>query len=118
MINMSSVIPILLGALREQRLRPAGRQQLAVGRPHNVTAINCHVEGNIEDSSEDIMEELKRSMLIMRASCGDGWDFSSIRPSGDPIRGLGIRTYDSDPISFMKMWDSMCECVQAPYQSS
>ena len=31
----------LLDALRDQRLLPAGRMQLAVGRPHRITAFNC-----------------------------------------------------------------------------
>jgi len=101
----------LLEALREQRLLPAGRQQLAVGRPFNITAMNCYVGDTIEDSSEGIFEELKQSMLTLRSGGGCGWDFSTIRPHGDPIRGLGIKAYATGPVSFMSCWDAMCQTV-------
>ena len=101
----------LLDALRYQRLLPAGRQQLAVGRAFNITAMNCYVGGTIEDSSEGIMDELKHSMLTLRSGGGCGWDFSTLRPHGDPIRGLGLKAYSTGPVSFMGCWDSMCSTV-------
>jgi ribonucleoside-diphosphate reductase alpha chain len=101
----------LLDALREQRLLPAGRQQLAVGRPYEITAMNCYVGATIDDTSEAIMEELKHSMLTLRSGGGCGWDFSTLRPSGDPIRGLGIKAYSTGPVSFMGCWDAMCFTV-------
>ena len=101
----------LLDGLRHQRILPAGRQQLAVGRPYNITAMNCYVGGTIPDSSEGIMDELKYSMLTLRSGGGCGWDFSSLRPYGDPIRGLGIKAYSTGPVSFMDCWDSMCNTV-------
>lgn len=101
----------LLDALRNQRILPAGRQQLAVGRPYDITAVNCFVGGTIPDTSEGIMDELKNSMLTLRSGGGCGWDFSTIRPSGDPIHGLGIKAYATGPISFMSCWDTMCKTV-------
>lgn len=101
----------LLDSLRQQRILPAGRQQLAVGRPYNITAMNCYVGETIEDSSEGIMDALKNGMLTLRAGGGDGWDFSTLRPSGDPIRGLGLKAYATGPVSFMGTWDAMCFTV-------
>lgn len=101
----------LLDALRHQRILPAGRQQLAVGRPYDITAMNCFVGGAIPDTSEGIMDELKWSMLTLRSGGGCGWDFSTLRPYGDPIRGLGVKAYSTGPVSFMGCWDSMCGTV-------
>lgn len=101
----------LLEGLREQRILPAGRQQLAVGRPYEITAMNCYVGGTIEDSSEGIMDTVKNSMLTLRSGGGCGWDFSTIRPWGDPIRGLGLKAYATGPVSFMSVWDAMCGTV-------
>ena len=101
----------LLDGLRYQRILPAGRQQLAVGRPYDITAMNCYVGGIIDDTSEAIMEELKRSMLTLRSGGGCGWDFSTLRPHGDPIRGLGLKAYATGPVSFMGCWNAMCETV-------
>ena len=101
----------LLDGLRHQRILPAGRQQLAVGRPYDITAMNCYVGGSIPDTSEGIMDELKYSMLTLRSGGGCGWDFSTLRPYGDPIRGLGIKAYATGPVSFMECWDSMCNTV-------
>jgi ribonucleoside-diphosphate reductase alpha chain len=101
----------LLDALRHQRILPAGRQQLAVGRPYDITAMNCYVGDTIPDTSEGIMDALKWSMLTLRSGGGCGWDFSTLRPHGDPIRGLGIKAYSTGPVSFMGCWDSMCATV-------
>lgn len=101
----------LLDGLRHQRILPAGRQQLAVGRPYDITAMNCYVGGTIPDTSEGIMDELKYSMLTLRSGGGCGWDFSTLRPFGDPIRGLGVKAYSTGPVSFMGCWDAMCATV-------
>ena len=101
----------LLDALRDQRLLPAGRMQLAVGRPHRITAINCFVGDSIDDSMEGIFKALTKGALTLRTGGGVGWDFSTLRPAGDPIRGLGFRAYSSGPVSFMGVWDAMCRTI-------
>jgi ribonucleoside-diphosphate reductase alpha chain len=103
----------LLGALRSQRILPAGRQQLAVGRPFQVTAMNCYVGGTIDDSMDGIFEELRRSALTLRTGGGCGWDFSTLRPEGDNIRRLGFKAEASGPKSFMSVWDAMCGTVMS-----
>lgn len=103
----------LLDGLREQRILPAGRQQQAVGHPYKTTAFNCFVGGTLEDSMEGIYDELKLSAMTLRTGGGCGWDFSPLRPYGDPIRGLGEGAYATGPVSFMEAWDGMCKTVMS-----
>lgn len=103
----------LLGGLREQRILPAGRQQLAIGRPHQTTAYNCFCGGIIQDSMFGIMTELKNSAMTLRAGGGDGWDFSTIRPEKDPIYGLGPGAFASGPVGFMPLWHAMCSSIMS-----
>lgn len=97
--------------IQEQRFLPAGRIQSAVGSPFGVTAFNCFVGGPIEDSMNGIMDELKNSALTLRMGGGCGWDFSTIRPSGDKISTLAAEA--SGPVSMMGMWDAMCNTVMS-----
>ena len=103
----------LLDALRCQRILPAGRQQLAVGRPYQLTAMNCYVGGTIPDSIEGIFDEVKFGAQTMRTGGGVGWDFSSLRPAGDPVRGLGKMTYAKGPVSFMNVWNAMSDTIMS-----
>lgn len=103
----------LIDALENQRLLPAGRQQLAVGRPYDITAYNCFVGGEIEDSMRGIMHELTNSAMTLRSGGGCGWDFSTLRPRGDRVKGLGHGAFSSGPVSFMRMWDAMCTTVHS-----
>lgn len=103
----------LLDALRNQRVLPAGRQQLAVGRAHQITASNCFVMNNIHDSMDGIMTALKESAATLRTGGGIGVDFSSIRPKGDTIEGLGLKAYASGPVSFMKLWNTMSSTIMS-----
>lgn len=103
----------LLSGLREQRILPGGRQQLAVGRPYQTTAFNCFVGNTIPDSMEGIMDELKNSAMTLRTGGGCGWDFSTLRPQGDLIRRLGPGAYASGPVGFMPMWHSMCSAIMS-----
>jgi ribonucleoside-diphosphate reductase alpha chain len=103
----------LLGALREQRILPGGRQQLAIGRPFQTTAFSCYVGGVIPDSMAGIMDELKDSALTLRAGGGCGWNFSTLRPELDPIRGLGPGARASGPVGFMPLWHTMCATIMS-----
>jgi len=111
--NSENHFRLLLDALRHQRILPAGRQQLAVGRPHTITTMNCFVGGHIDDSMAGIMDELKNGALTLRTGGGIGFDFSSIRPYGEPIRGLGFKAYATGPITFMEMWNAMSGTVMS-----
>lgn len=101
----------VLRYVRDQVLLPAGRQQHSMGRPYLTTAYNCFVGGTIPDSYEGIMQALTLGGMTLRTGGGVGWDFSSIRPSGEPIRGLGHGSFASGPVSFMRVWDTNCETI-------
>lgn len=103
----------LLRLLRDQVLLPAGRQQLSIGRPNLTTAFNCFTGEIIPDETAGIFEAVKRGALTMRSGGGDGWEFSSIRPRGEPIRGLGHGAYASGPVSFMDVWHAMCGTIMS-----
>jgi ribonucleoside-diphosphate reductase alpha chain len=85
---------------------PAGRIMAGAGSGHRVTLFNCFVMGGIEDSMEGIFTALKEGALTMQQGGGVGYDFSSLRPSGSHARRIG--GIASGPVSFMRIWDSMC----------
>lgn len=101
----------VLRYVRDQSLLPAGRQQHSMGRPYLTTAYNCFLGGTIADSYEGIMDALKWGGMTLRTGGGVGWDFSTLRPKGEPIRGLGHGSFASGPISFMRVWDTNCETI-------
>ena len=103
----------LLDMTRHQRFLPAGRQQRAVGTPHQITAFNCFVSDTLQDSMSSIMRTLTQGATTMRAGGGKGWDFSTLRPEGDRVNGLGDGAFASGPISFMGMWDAMCKTIMS-----
>lgn len=88
------------------RFLPGGRILAGAGTPHRVTLFNCFVMGVVEDSLDGIFEALKEGALTMQQGGGVGYDFSTLRPSGQPARGVGATA--SGPVSFMHIWDSMC----------
>lgn len=96
---------------RDQSILPAGRQQHSMGRPYLTTAYNCFVGGLIPDSYEGIMDALKEGGMTLRTGGGMGWNFDTLRPEGEPIRGLGPGSFSSGPISFMKIWDINCYTI-------
>jgi ribonucleoside-diphosphate reductase alpha chain len=101
----------VLRYVREQVLLPAGRQQHSMGRPYQTTAYNCFVGGEIPDSYEGIMDALKWGGMTLRTGGGVGWDFSTLRPQGEPIRGLGHGSFASGPLSFMSVWNVNCQTI-------
>lgn len=97
------------GALQDFRFLPGGRIQAGAGTGHRVTLFNCFVMGVIEDSLEGIFDALKEAALTMQQGGGVGFDFSTLRPSGEPAKSVG--TVASGPLSFMRIWDSMCATI-------
>ncbi|KPK10490.1 MAG: ribonucleoside-diphosphate reductase [Acidithiobacillales bacterium SG8_45] len=85
---------------------PAGRIQAGAGTGRDVTLFNCFVMGNIDDSMDGIFDALKQGALTMQQGGGVGYDFSTLRPHGALARRTG--SVASGPVSFMKIWDSMC----------
>ncbi len=88
---------------------PGGRILAGAGTGFDVTLFNCFVMGRIEDSMEGIFEALKEGAITMQSGGGVGYDFSTLRPSGVPAWRVGGTA--SGPVSFMRIWDSMCETL-------
>jgi ribonucleoside-diphosphate reductase alpha chain len=93
-------------ALEGFKFLPGGRIQAGAGTERRVTLFNCFVMGVIEDSMDSIFDNLKEGALTMQQGGGVGYDFSTLRPRGTPARSTG--TVASGPVSFMRIWDSMC----------
>ncbi|MDH5181957.1 MAG: adenosylcobalamin-dependent ribonucleoside-diphosphate reductase [Gammaproteobacteria bacterium] len=88
------------------RFLPGGRILAGAGIPHQVTLFNCFVMGAIEDSIDGIFDALKEGALTMQQGGGVGYDFSNLRPQGTRAKRVG--GIASGPVSFMRIWDSMC----------
>ncbi|MFI4975873.1 MAG: adenosylcobalamin-dependent ribonucleoside-diphosphate reductase [Caulobacterales bacterium] len=101
-------------ALRDFRLLPAGRILAGAGTARNVTLFNCFVMGRIPDSLPGIFDHLREAAITMQQGGGVGMDFSTLRPAGEPVRGVGADA--SGPLSFMEVWDSMCKTIMSAGQ--
>ena len=93
---------------------PAGRVLAGAGTERRVTLFNCFVMGTIPDSLDGIFEHLKQAALTLQQGGGVGMDFSTIRPAGSLVRGVGADA--SGPLTFMDCWDSMCRTVHSAGQ--
>jgi ribonucleoside-diphosphate reductase alpha chain len=102
-----------LWALRRGAI-PAGRITSNAGawayKPATST-INCTVSGTIEDSMDDILQKVHEAGLTLKAGCGIGYEFSTLRPRGAYVTGAG--SYTSGPLSFMDIYDKMCFTVSS-----
>ncbi len=88
---------------------PGGRIQAGAGTAHKVTLFNCFVMGVIADSMDGIFDALKEGALTMQQGGGVGYDFSTLRPRGS--RAYSVGSVASGPVSFMRIWDSMCATI-------
>jgi len=95
--------------LDDFRFLPGGRVLAGAGTSFDVTLFNCFVMGRIDDSMEGIFDALKEGALTMQQGGGVGYDFSTLRPAGTPAWRVG--GVASGPVSFMRIWDSMCETL-------
>jgi ribonucleoside-diphosphate reductase alpha chain len=102
-----------LWALRKGAI-PAGRITSNAGawehKPATST-INCTVSGLIRDSMDDILAKVHEAGLTLKAGCGIGYEFSTLRPRGAYVSGAGA--YTSGPLSFMDIYDKMCFTVSS-----
>jgi len=102
-----------LWALRKGVI-PAGRIMSNAGalayKPATST-INCTVSGTIKDSMNDILDKVHEAGLTLKAGCGIGYEFSTLRPKGAYVSGAGA--YTSGPLSFMDIYDKMCFTVSS-----
>jgi ribonucleoside-diphosphate reductase alpha chain len=102
-----------LWALRHGAI-PAGRITSNAGaldhKPATST-INCTVSGTVGDSMNDILEKVHEAGLTLKAGCGIGYEFSTLRPRGAYVSGAGA--YTSGPLSFMDIYDKMCFTISS-----
>jgi ribonucleotide reductase alpha subunit len=93
---------------------PAGRIISNAGAEKHKPAtstINCTVSGVIEDSMDDILDKVHEAGLTLKAGCGTGYCFSTLRPKDAYVSGAGA--YTSGPLSFMDIYDKMCFTVSS-----
>ena len=93
---------------------PAGRivsNAGALAHKPATSTINCTVSGSIRDSMDDILQKVHEAGLTLKAGCGIGYEFSTLRPRGAYVSGAGA--YTSGPLSFMDIYDKMCFTVSS-----
>jgi ribonucleoside-diphosphate reductase alpha chain len=93
---------------------PAGRIISNAGAEQHKPAtstINCTVSGTIFDSMHDILNKVHEAGLTLKAGCGIGYEFSTLRPRGAYVSGAGAHT--SGPLSFMDIYDKMCFTISS-----
>ncbi len=93
---------------------PAGRIVSNAGaREHKpaTSTINCTVSGTVRDSMNGILEMAHEAGLTLKAGCGIGYEFSTLRPRGAYVAGAGA--YTSGPLSFMDIYDKVCFTVSS-----
>jgi ribonucleoside-diphosphate reductase alpha chain len=100
-----------LSILEDFKFLPAGRILAGAGTDRSVTLFNCFVMGTIPDDMGGIFAHLREAALTMQQGGGIGYDFSSLRPKGAPVRGVGADA--SGPLSFMDVWDAMCRTIMS-----
>lgn len=93
---------------------PAGRIMSNAGAGEYKPAtslINCTVSQIIEDGMLGILDSVMQAGLTLKAGCGIGYEFSTLRPKGAFVSGAGA--YTSGPLTFMDIFDSMCFTVSS-----
>lgn len=70
---------------------------------------SCFVLGPIEDSRKSIFSILTDMAEVQSRGGGTGYNFSRLRPEGDPISTTRGRA--SGPCSFMKLYNEVTKCI-------
>ena len=94
--------PRFYDALSGFRFLPGGRIIAGAGSGRSVTLFNCFVSGTIEDDLSGIFDRVREAALTMQQGGGIGFDFSTLRPEGAPVRGVGADA--SGPLSFADVY--------------
>src|SRR5438876_6849351 len=98
-------------AMSDFRFLPAGRVVAGAGAGREVALFNCFVMGAIPDDMGGIFAHLREAALTMQQGGGIGYDFSTLRPRGAYVKGVGADA--SGPLSFMDVWDAMCRTIMS-----
>ena len=97
--------------MSDLRFLPAGRILAGAGTGRAVTLFNCFVMNKIGDSIPEIFAGLNEAAQTLQQGGGIGHDFSSLRPKGARVHGVGADA--SGPLSFMDVWDAMCRTIMS-----
>jgi ribonucleoside-diphosphate reductase alpha chain len=100
-----------LALMQDFAFLPAGRILAGAGSTREVTLFNCFVMGTIPDSIPGIFDGLKQAAQTLQQGGGIGHDFSTLRPKGAAVHGVGADA--SGPLSFMDVWDAMCRTIMS-----
>ncbi len=100
-----------LDAMANFAFIPAGRVLAGAGTGRGVTLFNCFVMGGIGDDMGSIFANVREAALTLQQGGGIGHDFSTLRPKGALVRGVGADA--SGPVSFMDVWDAMCKTIMS-----
>ena len=103
--------PRFYEAMADFKFLPAGRILAGAGTEREVTLFNCFVMGTIPDNMVGIFDHLKEAAVTLQHGGGIGYDFSTLRPRGALVKGVGSDA--SGPVSFMEVWDSMCRTIMS-----
>ena len=98
-------------AMTDFKFLPAGRILAGAGTNRSVTLFNCFVMGTIPDDMSGIFTHLREAAVTMQQGGGIGYDFSTLRPKGAPVHGVGADA--SGPVSFMDVWNAMCRTIMS-----
>ncbi len=98
-------------AMSDLGFLPGGRILAGAGSTRHVTLFNCFVMGQVEDDLSGIFDSVRKAALTMQMGGGIGVDFSTLRPRGARVQGVGADA--SGPVSFMDVWDSMCRTIMS-----
>lgn len=91
------------------RLLPGGRILSGCGTNRNVTLFNTFVMRTLPDALDGIVDTMRDAAVTMQMGGGIGFDFSTIRPKGTPVRGLDCPA--AGPIAVMEIADAICKMV-------
>ena len=89
--------PIRRGAVRLRVPARRAHHCRAPAPAARVTLFNCFVMGTIPDDMGGIFDDLREAALTMQQGGGIGYDFSTLRPKGAPVKGVGADA--SGPLS-------------------
>jgi ribonucleoside-diphosphate reductase alpha chain len=93
---------------------PAGRITSNAGaleHKSKTSTINCTVSGTIRDSMDSILQKVYEAGITLKAGCGIGYEFSTLRPKGAYVAGAGAST--SGPMSFMDCFNAICATISS-----
>src|SRR6266403_4013477 len=102
---------LIAGEPIDKTIEDTWRGVAGAGAGRQVTLFNCFVMGAIPDDMGGIFAHLREAALTMQQGGGIGYDFSTLRPRGAYVKGVGADA--SGPLSFMDVWDAMCRTIMS-----